>query len=61
MVDTGAESGDILLFGAADWLTASNFMGQLLVKIGHDRGLAARMDRQMELQLGTLQETGSGM
>ena len=35
------ESGDILLFGAGEWLTASNFMGQLLVKIGHDRGLAA--------------------
>ncbi len=37
---TGAESGDILLFGAGEWLTVSNFMGQLLVKIGHDRGLA---------------------
>jgi len=37
---SGAESGDILLFGAGEWLTVSNFMGQLLVKIGHDRGLA---------------------
>jgi aspartyl-tRNA synthetase len=37
---TGAETGDILLFGAGDWLTTSNFMGQLLVRIGHDRGLA---------------------
>jgi aspartyl-tRNA synthetase len=37
---TGAESGDILLIGAGEWLTVSNFMGQLLVKIGHDRGLA---------------------
>ncbi|MEE4219247.1 MAG: aspartate--tRNA ligase [Xanthomonadales bacterium] len=37
---TGLQSGDILLFGAGDWLTVSNFMGQLLVKIGHDRGLA---------------------
>jgi aspartyl-tRNA synthetase len=33
------ESGDILLFGAGEWLTVSNFMGQLLVKIGRDRGL----------------------
>jgi aspartyl-tRNA synthetase len=38
---TGAESGDILLFGAGEWLTVSNFMGQLLVRTGHDRGLAA--------------------
>jgi aspartyl-tRNA synthetase len=37
---TGAASGDILLFGAGDWLTTSNFMGQLLVKVGHDRDLA---------------------
>ena len=35
------ESGDILLFGAGEWLTVSNFMGQLLVKVGRDRGLAA--------------------
>jgi aspartyl-tRNA synthetase len=33
------ESGDILLFGAGEWLTVSNFMGQLLVKIGRDLGL----------------------
>ena len=38
---TGVESGDILLFGAGEWLTVSTFMGQLLVRIGHDRGLAA--------------------
>ena len=37
---TGAATGDILLFGAGDWLTTSNFMGQLLVKVGHDRDLA---------------------
>jgi aspartyl-tRNA synthetase len=37
---TGAQSGDILLFGAGDWLTVSTFMGELLVKSGHDRGLA---------------------
>ena len=36
---TGAVSGDILLFGAGDWLTVSTFMGQLLVRAGHDRGL----------------------
>ena len=35
------ESGDILLFGAGEWLTVRNFMGQLLVKVGRDRGLAA--------------------
>jgi aspartyl-tRNA synthetase len=38
---TGVESGDILLIGAGEWLTASNFMGQLLVRVGADRGLAA--------------------
>jgi aspartyl-tRNA synthetase len=37
---TGAATGDILLFGAGDWLTTSNFMGHLLVKVGHDLGLA---------------------
>ena len=36
---TGAESGDILLFGAGDWLTVSTFMGAVLVKTGQDRGL----------------------
>jgi aspartyl-tRNA synthetase len=36
---TGAESGDILLFGAGEWLTVSTFMGALLVKTGQDRGL----------------------
>jgi aspartyl-tRNA synthetase len=38
---TGVESGDILLFGAGEWLTVSNFMGQLLVRVGRDRGLVA--------------------
>jgi aspartyl-tRNA synthetase len=38
---TGAQSGDILLIGAGEWLAASNFMGQLLVRIGADRGLVA--------------------
>lgn len=32
-----------------------------LLLVTHDRGLAARMDRQMELQLGTLQEIGPNM
>jgi aspartyl-tRNA synthetase len=36
---SGAESGDILFFGAGDWITASNFMGQLLVQAGMDREL----------------------
>ncbi len=37
---TGAETGDILLFGAGEWLTVSTFMGALLVRCGHDLGLA---------------------
>ncbi|MBT8051594.1 MAG: aspartate--tRNA ligase [Gammaproteobacteria bacterium] len=37
---TGAESGDILLFGAGEWLKVSNFMGHLLVRVGRDRDLA---------------------
>ncbi len=36
---TSAESGDLIFFGAGDWLTVSTFMGALLVRIGHDRGL----------------------
>jgi len=36
---SGAQSGDILFFGAGEWLTVSTFMGQLLVKTGHDLGL----------------------
>jgi len=36
---TGAQTGDILLFGAGDWLTVSTFMGAVLVKAGQDRGL----------------------
>jgi len=38
---TSVESGDILLFGAGEWLTVSNFMGQLLVRVGRDRGLVS--------------------
>ena len=36
---SAAQSGDILLFGAGDWLTVSTFMGAVLVKLGHDRAL----------------------
>jgi aspartyl-tRNA synthetase len=36
---TGVESGDLLFFGAGEWLTVSTFMGALLVKAGQDRGL----------------------
>jgi aspartyl-tRNA synthetase len=38
---TAAASGDLLLFGAGEWLTASTFMGALLVKAGRDLGLVA--------------------
>lgn len=37
---TAVESGDLLLFGAGDWLQTSTFMGQLLVKLGADLELA---------------------
>jgi aspartyl-tRNA synthetase len=36
---TGAQSGDLLLFGAGDWAVTSNFMGQLIVRLGRDLGL----------------------
>jgi len=36
---TGAGTGDALLFGAGDWLTASTFMGHLLVRVGADLDL----------------------
>jgi aspartyl-tRNA synthetase len=36
---TGVESGDILFFGAGDWRTTSEFMGQLIVRTGKDLGL----------------------
>ena len=38
---TGAQSGDILLFGAGDWLRVSVFMGALLRRAGKDFELAA--------------------
>lgn len=38
---TGVESGDLLFFGAGDWLQTSTFMGHLLVRCGEDLELAA--------------------
>jgi aspartyl-tRNA synthetase len=37
----GAESGDILFFGAGEWLTTSQFMGQLLVATARDLEMGA--------------------
>lgn len=38
---TEVETGDLLLFGAGDWLVTSTFMGHLLVKVGQDLELAS--------------------
>src|SRR5690242_3540952 len=38
---TGAQSGDLLLFGAGRWKTVSDFMGALRLKVARDRGLVA--------------------
>ncbi|MEM9300583.1 MAG: aspartate--tRNA ligase [Pseudomonadota bacterium] len=38
---TGAEDGDVLFFGAGDYRTVSEFMGQLRLAVGRDRGLVA--------------------
>jgi aspartyl-tRNA synthetase len=38
---TGAQSGDLLFFGAATYKTASDFMGALRLKLGKDIGLVA--------------------
>jgi aspartyl-tRNA synthetase len=37
---TGVESGDLLFFGAGDWLQVSTFMGHLLVRCGENLELA---------------------
>ncbi len=37
----GACSGDLIFFGAGDWLTVSTFMGQLRLRVAHDRGQVA--------------------
>jgi aspartyl-tRNA synthetase len=36
---TAVETGDLLFFGAGEWLTVSTFMGALLVRVGQDLGL----------------------
>jgi len=36
---TGAQTGDAIFFGAADYKTASDFMGALRLKLGKDLGL----------------------
>jgi aspartyl-tRNA synthetase len=36
---TDARDGDLLLFGAGEWLTVSTFMGALLVRLGRDLNL----------------------
>jgi len=36
---TGAQSGDMLFFGAGSWKTVTDFMGALRLKTGKDRGL----------------------
>jgi len=37
---TGVADGDLLFFGSGEWLKASNFMGQLLIRCGEDLELA---------------------
>jgi aspartyl-tRNA synthetase len=37
----GAQSGDLLFFGAASWKSATDFMGALRIKLGKDLGLVA--------------------
>jgi len=36
---TGAQTGDIVFFGAGGWKTVTDFMGALRLKVGKDRGL----------------------
>jgi len=36
---TGAQTGDMLFFGAGTWKTVTDFMGALRLKVGKDRGL----------------------
>jgi aspartyl-tRNA synthetase len=38
---SGAETGDLLFFGAGEWQVVSNFMGQLRVRAAHDLGLVS--------------------
>ena len=36
---TGAESGDMVFFGAGSWKAVTDFMGALRLKVGKDRGM----------------------
>jgi aspartyl-tRNA synthetase len=36
---TGAESGDMVFFGAGTWKAVTDFMGALRLKVGKDRGM----------------------
>ena len=38
----GAQTGDMLFFGAGAWKTVCDFMGALRLKLGRDRGLVAQ-------------------
>jgi aspartyl-tRNA synthetase len=38
---TGAQSGDMVFFGAGNYKTVSDFMGALRIKVARDRGLVA--------------------
>ena len=39
--EVGAQSGDMVFFGAGAWKTVCDFMGALRLKLGRDRGLVA--------------------
>ena len=39
-LETGVQTGDLLFFGAGDWLQTSTFMGHLLVRCGENLKLA---------------------
>jgi aspartyl-tRNA synthetase len=38
---TGTDTGDMLFFGAGNWKTVTDFMGQVRLKVGRDRGFVA--------------------
>ncbi|HEY6544906.1 MAG TPA: aspartate--tRNA ligase [Dokdonella sp.] len=40
--EVGAQSGDMVFFGAGTWKTVCDFMGALRLKLGRDRGLVAQ-------------------
>jgi aspartyl-tRNA synthetase len=40
---TGAQSGDMVFFGAGNYKTVSDFMGALRLKVARDRGLVANL------------------